>query len=84
MGGQLYRIGEWRQQAHGVGSGMAGTAPLCIFSQDLNTSVVLSPMSSFMSAAQSFDGRTLSYGLLGSVTSIPAGHTLEVAMLLGR
>ena len=37
-----------------------------------------------MSASQHNDGRTLSYGLLGSVTAIPAGHSLEVVMVVSR
>jgi hypothetical protein len=37
-----------------------------------------------MSASQHFDGRTLSYGLLGSVSAVPAGHSLEVVLTLSR
>ena len=84
MGGQLYKLGPWQRHVRGVASGMAGTAPLVVFRADLAVSVVLSPMSSFMSAAQHYDGRTLSYGLLPSVTSVPRGHVLEVLLSVGR
>ena len=84
MGGQLYKLSQWTQNARGIGSGMAGTAPLVIFSADLSQSTVLSPFSSFMSAAQHYDGRTLSYGLLGSVSTVPAGHIVEVILTAGR
>ena len=83
MGGQLYRLGPWRRSTRGVGGGLVGTAPLVVFRDDLELSTVLSPLSSFMSAAQHYDGRTLSYGLLGSMRSVPLNHSLEVILSVG-
>ena len=89
MAGQLYRTGVWEEGARGVGSGVAGTGPLVVFGGEQQgvgaarvTSVVLSPLSSFMSAAQRFDGRRLTYGLLGTVEAVPAGHAVGTLLVL--
>ena len=41
----------WQEGAR-LGSGLVGTSPLVLFSSDLATSLVISPISSFMVAAQ--------------------------------
>ena len=83
MAGQLYRVGRWQQGVRGVGSGVAGTAPLVVFAEDLRSSVVLSPFASFMSAAQQYDGQHLSYGLLNTIDSVPEGHATATVLVLG-
>ena len=61
----------------GIGSGNKGSGPLCVFSTALDRSVVLSSASSFMVASQLNAGSTLSYGFMGSIESIPTGHSVE-------
>ena len=41
---------------------------------------VISAMSNFMAASQSFANGTLSYGVMGAVKSIPAGYSLETVV----
>ena len=77
MAGQLYKVGTWHAGAP-IGGGLVGTAPLVLFSDDLSTSLVLSPFSSFMVASQhvtrpTHAPATFSYGVLSSVRDIPAG-----------
>ena len=84
MVGSGYHTGEWDDKSSGVGSGITGTAPLCVFSEDLKASVVLSPFSNFMAASQLFDdkARSLSYGVMGGVTSVPAGYSVSFVLSL--
>jgi len=68
-----------------ITGGTDGTGPLVLFSTDLSTSFVLSPASNFMAASQAYDDstKTLSYGVLGSITSVPAQFTVETIIQLG-
>jgi hypothetical protein len=90
MAGQLYRAGPWHDAARAaIGSGLAGTAPLVLFSSSLNTSLVLSPFSEFFVGTQQYEwrrgaGASLSYGVPCSYTPIPAGFRLETVLLLSR
>ncbi len=91
MMGSHYRTGEWNAKASGVGSGIAGTGPLCVFSENLANSVVLSAFSNFMAASHYYDFRTtdpsaaatttLSLGLMGGIESLPAGYSVEFLMV---
>ena len=77
MVGSGYHLGRWDAKSSGVGSGIAGTGPLCIFRSDLRGSVVISPYSNFMAASQYFADGHLAYGVMGNVSSVPAGFVLE-------
>ena len=77
MAGQLYKHGEWHAGARGIGSGLAGSAPLVVFDAALRHAVVLSAFSNFMVASQQYRDGHLAYGVLGSVRTIPAGFRLE-------
>jgi hypothetical protein len=94
MTGSGYHAGEWDAKSSGVGSGIAGTGPLCVFSEDLSHSVVLSPFSNFMAASHYYDngtiadsplpsggGATLSLGLMGGIESVPAGYSVEFILV---
>ena len=81
MSGQLYKLGTLHAGTRGIGSGLAGTAPLVLFDATLSTTLVLSPLSSFMTASQRYRGGSLSYGLLGSVRRVPAGFSLETVLV---
>ena len=85
MVGSGYHFGEWDDKSSGVGSGITGTAPLCVFSADLKASIVLSPFSNFMAASQAWDkgAGTLSYGVMGDVGTVPAGYKVETVLSLG-
>lgn len=65
--------------------GLDGSGPLVIFNKDLSTSFVLSSASNFFAHSQMFDAshNTLSYGVMGSVTSVPAQYSLETILYLG-
>ncbi len=85
MVGSGYHLGEWDDKSSGIGSGIKGTGPLVVFTEDLSTSIVMSPFSHFMAANQAFseDDRTVSYGVMGNVSSVPAGYTLETIIQVG-
>jgi len=84
--GSEFKLGEWGAADAAVGTGLAGTGPLCVFDENLGTSIVLSPFSSFMAASQLYDGarRTLSYGVMGNVSRVPAGFALETVVVASR
>ena len=80
MVGSGYHVGQWDPTTGSVGSGIKGTAPLCIFGVQAGagssagmTSVVLSPLSNAMATSQYFKDGSLSYGVMGNVTDIPQG-----------
>jgi hypothetical protein len=52
-------------------SGVKGFGPVCLFSQDLNNSVVLSSFSQFMAASAGSTSDGIEYGVQGSVTEYP-------------
>jgi hypothetical protein len=80
MVGRNYKSFEWSSLTSSVPDGIVGTAPLVIFTEDLTSSVVISPAYQFMSTSQSWDNKTatLSYGVMGSATMIPAGFQSQV------
>jgi len=57
-------------------SGIQDTGPVAFF--DDSDAVVVSVASSFMSASHVSTAGDLTYGLMGTVTSVPAGHSLEI------
>jgi len=83
MAGQLAKAGAWVAGAR-VGGGLVGTAPLVVFSEDLRTSAVVSPLSSFMVAAAQPSHGAVAYGVLGSVASVPAGFGVETVVVASR
>ena len=83
MAGQLYKAGTWAAGAR-VGGGLVGTAPLVVFAEDLRTSAVVSPLSSFMVAAAQPSRDGVAYGVLGSVASVPAGFGVETVVVASR
>lgn len=89
MTGSGYQLGELGVSHGKLGSGITGTAPLVVFDEQLASSVVLSPFSNFMAASQSVDetllhGGALSYGVMGNVSSVPAGYELETGLVLSH
>ena len=50
--------------------------------QDLSQSIVISALSNFMAASAGLSPKkdALSYGLMGSITSLPAGFTVETVV----
>jgi hypothetical protein len=83
MVGSGYHIGKFDRNSDGIGSGVSGTAPLCIFAQDMATSAVLSPYSNFMAVSQHYADHAISYGLMGNITQVPAGYKAEVVLVVG-
>lgn len=76
--------GIWNAQTILQG-GVGNSGPLVLFNQDASTSIVISAFSNFMAHSQYFDpaAHTLSYGLMGSITSVPVGYTLETIVYAG-
>jgi len=62
-----------------IGSGIEGSGPIVLFGPS-GPSAVLSAGSNFMAASQTFDNSTLSYGIMGAVTSIPPGYSVETIL----
>jgi len=54
MVGAGYKTGEWEASATGVGGGVGGTGPVCVFARDGpgRHAVVLSPSAAFMATSQ--------------------------------
>jgi len=66
-----------------IGTGIAGSGPVVVFSQSLNTSIVLSAFSNFMAHSQTFVNSTLGYGIMGGVTSVPKGYSISTILSIG-
>ena len=86
MVGASYHLGVWNADAGGVGSGIGGTGPLCVFTRDGAHSVLLSPASAVMAASQTFGAThssapSLSYGLMGNISSVPRGFSMETMLV---
>jgi hypothetical protein len=90
MVGSGFHVGEWSASSAGIGGGIKGTGPLCVFTADRQIAAVLSPFSNAMAANQQFTpaeaaagaaagagAATLTYGVMGNVTAIPAGYALS-------
>lgn len=79
MLGSGFHVGEWDSTTCCLASGLSGTGPVVIFSDDRSVSAVISPFNNHMAANQVFDSskKTLSYGIMGNVTSIPKGYELS-------
>lgn len=84
MTGDAAYTGIWNSDAI-ISGGIAGSAPLLLFNEDASATVVVSAFNNFMAHSQFYDpnAHTLSYGLLGSITSVPAGYTLETVLYAG-
>ena len=75
-----------------IGQGNHGSGPLVLFNSDASTSLVLSSYHNFMAHSQAVlpggdggdggDGASalLLFGLMSSVSSVPAGYTLETVL----
>jgi len=79
MVGSGYRTLEWSSTTNHVPSGVSGTAPIVIFDESLDTTAVISPAYNFMAANQYFSqgDACLQYGVMGNVSSLPAGFTIQ-------
>lgn len=63
--------------------GIKGSGPVVLFTEDLSTSVVISSYSEFMANSQmSQDDASVSYGIMGNVTSVPAGYKIANVITL--
>ena len=71
-------VGLWTNGSYLPG-GIDGTGPIVLFNNDASLALVISAFNNFMAHNQFFDASssTLSYGLVGSITSVPVGYTLE-------
>lgn len=72
-----------------IGSGIQGSGPVVLFgappaeeklAKQPPPSMVLSVASNFMAASQVWAEGTLSYGVMGAMTSIPENYTVEVIL----
>ena len=77
MVGFNYKSGPWgASSASKIGGGISGSGPLVVSGP--SSSVVLSAASNFMAASQNVSSTNdLSYGVMGNVSSIPKGYTIE-------
>ena len=67
----------------GIAGGIKGTGPVVLFPPDLQTPLVLSGYTNFMAHSQTLDANnTLSYGIMGGVTSVPAGYSVSTVLVL--
>jgi hypothetical protein len=91
MAGMGTKVGPWPDAGGGtgvVGEGIEGSGPVAIFAEKMATTVVISSYRSFMAASQSVGDSppdssgdaVLSYGVMGSVTEIPAGFVIETVV----
>ncbi|GFR90870.1 non-lysosomal glucosylceramidase [Elysia marginata] len=68
-------LGRWSKDAK-FSTGIQG-GPLVLFDNSSNA-LVISPLSNFMSASnKKFGGEHLSWGIMGLVDRVPAGHTTD-------
>ncbi|XP_070576650.1 uncharacterized protein [Ptychodera flava] len=69
------KIGQWKEGAGNINFGLYG-GPLAIFDKSLNT-VVISSFSEFMAGSMQLMDGTINYGLMGSITQIPADFNFQ-------
>jgi hypothetical protein len=86
MAGMDTKTGPWGGEGRGViGEGIAGSGPVAIFAESMQATTVISSFQNFMAASQSVQDSpphpsravVLSYGVMGSVSEISAGFTVE-------
>ena len=89
------RYGEWTPEAKLVGGSMAG--PTVLFDAEQNNAVVLSPWKNFLAGSavprtplanddsdkSSSSSSVLEFGLIGSITEVPAGFEFATAAFAG-
>eukprot|EP00054_Salpingoeca_dolichothecata_P012674 m.70327 g.70327 ORF g.70327 m.70327 type:complete len:763 (+) comp20068_c0_seq1:336-2624(+) len=73
--------GKWDSKTS-LPSGIEGTGPLCVFTEDLNTSVVISSFSNFMAHSMHFTNQTAMFGAMGAIKEIPANYYLQTIFSL--
>ena len=78
----LVSSGLWNSQAS-MPSGTSGAGPLVLFTESANASLILSAFNNFMAHSTLYESQTLSFGLLGSITTVPVGYTLETILFAG-
>ncbi len=67
-----------------MGNGLQGGAPLVLFDGGVSNALTISPYSNFMSGSQYIDASgQLNCGVMGGVTSIPAGFDFETIVYYG-
>eukprot|EP00937_MAST-01D_sp_MAST-1D-sp2_P006546 g6546.t1 len=83
-----FHVGSWNDDTGGIAGGLAG-GPVAVFDSNMTT-VVLSPASQFMASsfkhtkpASKHGGGVLGAGVLGSVTSLPAGFSTSFVLHAG-
>ena len=77
-------MGKWNVETNLEG-GLGGTGVTCIFNANSSLSAVLSPMNNFMVASHvTPTPGLLQVGILGTVTSIPEGFTLQTILTFHR
>lgn len=82
MVGREAVIGQWASGPQAFHSGLEA-GPIVVFTN--LSGIVISPASSFMSMSQVYNStsNTLSWGLMGHLTSIPANYRAETILSLG-
>ena len=85
MAGAGLSIGEYDGKTTGITSGIGHTGPLAVYSlENQNIAAVLSPFKNSMAINQVFSNSdsdsSLSYGLMGNVTEIPAGYEMSTVI----
>ena len=81
MLGASYKVGH-TQDISDMAGGLENSGPLVLFSN--TTSLVISSASQFMAHSQALqDSKNVAFGVMGGVTSIPAGFTLDTIVSLG-
>ena len=69
---------SWKDISSNVGTGAADSGPIVLFTEDLETSLVVSAYSNFMAHTTEVGGhKELIFGTGGAFESIPAGYTIE-------
>ena len=81
----LQCTGVWGKGASIEGGGRQ-SGPLILFNSNLTSSLVVSSFSNFMAHSYQYSqsASVLSYGVMGSVTSIPIGYSLETVLYAGQ
>eukprot|EP01012_Entosiphon_sulcatum_P028632 TRINITY_DN3468_c0_g1_i1.p1 TRINITY_DN3468_c0_g1~~TRINITY_DN3468_c0_g1_i1.p1 ORF type:complete len:750 (+),score=126.46 TRINITY_DN3468_c0_g1_i1:23-2251(+) len=76
------RGGDWAVNKEFPG-GLDG-GPVIVFDKALSVVAVASPFSNFMAASHALIDGSLAFGIMGSVTSVPSGYSLQTILQFGR
>lgn len=85
MGGNEPQYGKWSanvNESWSLHGGIQASGMMCLFNEELQVSLVISPLTEFMGTSLAVDAshQYVSWGIMGNATRIPPGYTASWIM----